>query len=281
MASRGQQTRQDRLRIFGVLLCALPLGLTGCGGGGAGSTSPGPDRSADFAVLIDPVSKNTLLKPGQATPITLDLISVNGFPSPVTVSADNLPTGWTAVFAAPTVSSLPKGTTTVVLSVTAPADAGPGRSVSACKIKATGGGTIRYLNSADPYSFGEAGDVYAPAKRSDLTVDVAGVSLASFQRLSFPPPTAFTSRDLTGRVILNAVGLTGPLTVTLANSNPGLTFRLTKSVFPPTNGAIAEDIPIQIHVEASVGPGAYPFTVTATAPDNTRTTLTGELTITP
>ncbi|MCW3100025.1 MAG: hypothetical protein JWL77_5643 [Chthonomonadaceae bacterium] len=271
----GVTTKQHGLlRIVCGLLCSLLLGLAGCGSGGSGGTSPGPDRSADFAIVLDPANKNLLLKPGQTMPVTLDLVSANGFPNPVTVSIDNVPTGWTVAFAAPTVSSLPPGVTKVVLNVTPAANAVPNVSTSAGRIKATGGGTTRYLNGAVPISPDEGGTVPTPAQKSDLTVAVAGVSLGTLEPTSFPTHAAFTAGDVNGRALLYGVGLTGPVMVTITNSTPGLTAVLDKSTFPPTNGLINESIPIHVHIDATVGPGVYPFTVTETAPDSTQTTVT-------
>lgn len=274
----------DRLcrgrRILSGLLCALTVGMVGCGGGssststGSGSTNTGPDRSADFAVLVDPISKNLFLKPGQTLPVTLDLVSANGFPTPVTVSIANVPAGWTASFAAPTVSSLPQGVTKVVLNVTAAADAGPIGSFRVGQIKATGGGTTRYLNAADAVSPDEGGFVPSPEQRSSLTVAVAGVSLGTLEPSSFPTHAAFTVGDVNGLILLYGVGLTGPVTIKITGSNPGLTASLKQSTFPPANGAISADVPIYVHIDSSVGPGVYPFTVTETAPDGTHATVT-------
>lgn len=253
------------------LLCLLAMGLAGCGGDGSASTpvSAGPDRSADFGLLLDPVSKNVLLKPGQTVPLTLDLVSANGFANPITLSAANVPTGWTTTFATPTVSSLPKGITKVVVNVTVPTGASPALSFPVGQIKATGGGTTRYLFSGDVPNLAEAGD--PPV--GELLVSVAGVSLVTYGPNSFYVPAtnitlfAFTPGDVTGRVRLYAVGLTGPVTIALTNSNPGLTAVLPRSTFTPTNGAIDVTVLINVHAGASVPGGSYPLTVTATTPD--------------
>ena len=267
------------------LLFLLAVGLAGCGGNGSGSTpvSAGPDRSADFGLLIDPVSKNALVKPGQTIPLTLDLVSANGFPNPITLSADKVPTGWTTTFAMPTVSSLPKGITKVVVNVTVPVGASPVLSFSVGQIKATGGGTTRYLDSGYVPNLTEAGD----PPIGQLLVSVAGVSLTTYEPYPFYVPAtnltlvAFRSGDVTGRVALYAVGLTGPVTIALTNSNPGLTAVLPQSTFTPTNGAINVNVPINVHADASVPSGFYPLTVTATTPGYPPMTVTTSVSVAP
>jgi len=267
------------------LLFLLAVGLVGCGGGGGGSAPvvAAPDRSADFGLVIDPASKNVVLKPGQPTPITLDLVSANGFPNPITLSADKVPAGWTTVFAAPTVSSLPKGITRVVVTVTTPAEAGPAISMSAGQIKAIGGGTTRYLFSGDVPILTEAGD--PPV--GELLVSVDGVFLGIFGGTFFYVPgtniplSAFTPGDVTGRVNLYAAGLTGPVTIALTNNNPGLTAALSQSTFTPTNGAINVSFLINVHADASLAAGNYPLTLTATTPNHPTTNLTVQVQVTP
>lgn len=260
-----------------MLLClfsALPMGLAGCGGS-SGSTSPNPDRSADFAIITDPAGKNLLLKPGQTLPVTLDLISANGFPNLVTLSIDTLPKGWTAVFAAPTLSVLPKGVTKVVLNVTAPVDTPPARLTGVGRVKATSGGTTRYLDGGNVALPAEEIGPSNPADGINLNVAVAGVSLTPYE--PNPATLAFRAGDITGRLILYAVGVTGPVTVTLANSNPGLTAALRNSTFLPTDGFLGADIPVNIHLGPNLSAGVYSFTATATTSDHTQTTATLQL----
>ena len=264
------------------LFCVLAVGLAGCGGGGSGTTpaapgsggSPtgggggptgsGPDRTADFVINTDPASESTLLKPGQTLPVTLDLFSVNGFPSAITLSASDVTPGWTVVPVTPTVSSLPKGVTKVVFNVTAPADAPPPGGAIA-QIKAVGGGLTRYLNG---------GGVYSPKDDGKLQVNVAGLTLHTYApgTSPFASPFAFVANDLNGNVDLVGGGLTGPVTVAVTSANPGLTATLVKSVFTPYSGAIQDSVQIKLHVDSSVGGGAYPLTLTATAPDGTKAT---------
>ena len=68
----NMQKHAPLMAIACGLLGALGVGLAGCGGGSSNSDS-GPDRSADFSLIVDPVSVNTVLQSGQTTPITLEI----------------------------------------------------------------------------------------------------------------------------------------------------------------------------------------------------------------
>jgi hypothetical protein len=276
------------------LLCLCCCGLWGCGGGGgassvatgtggtstgtggtsgtgSGSTSAGPDRTADFVLKLDAAGTGVIFKPGQTLPITLDLFSVNGFPSAITLSVNQLAPGWTVVPATPTISSLPKGITKVIVNVTAPANASPGTAVLAAKITATGGGLTRNLNGSN---------VYDASVGNGLVVGVSGMNLQTFPLGSSPfvSPFAFVSNDLTGNVALLAIGSSGPVTVSVTSSTPGLTASLVQSSFTPgSNGAVDELVPIKLHIDSSLGGGAYPLTLTATASDGTKATSTFSL----
>jgi len=285
--------RQRCLRVLATvfgLLCLGCCGLWGCGGDGggssvatgtggtstgtggtngtgSGSTSAGPDRTADFVLNLDAASKGALLKPGQTLPITLDLFSVNGFSSAITLSVSQLTPGWTVVPATPTIPSLPKGITKVVVNVTAPANASPGAAVGVAKITATGGGLTRYLNG---------GAVYDVSVGGGLVVSVAGISLQTFPVgfSPFPSPFAFSSNDLTGNVSLLAAGFSSPVTVAVTGSAPGLTATLAKSSFAPTGGIVDDLVAVKLQVDSTLGGGAYPVTLTATAPDGMKATST-------
>jgi hypothetical protein len=245
-------------------------GAVGSGGGGGGAASPGPDRSADFAINIDPASKNAIVKPGQTVPVTLDLLSINGFQNAINLAVGKIPAGWTATFATPTVSSLPKGTTKVTLNVTAPAGAPTGTVLGSFQVSATGGGVTRYLNG---------GGIYDPASGGSLSIGVAGISLHTFAvgETPFNVPFALVTNDLSGSVSIQGIGLTGPVTVALTNNNAGLTATLVQSTFTPIDGAIGSNVQIKLHVDPTVVGGAYPFTLTATAPDGTSATSTFNL----
>jgi hypothetical protein len=269
MKTRRMATRNSRRSLLQAvcgLCCALSLGLVGCGHSGS-SVGPGPDRSADFALSLDPASVNLLLKPGQTTPVTLDLVSVNGFPSPITLTAAN---GLLATFVTPTVPSLPKGTTKVTLNVTVPADTGPLPVALVAYVSATGGGMTRYLNSSLQSSSDSAGGM--------LRLAIPGLTFAR-QGLNYSPfhsAAPFDTVNLTGTVPLIGAGLPGPVTVTLTNPNAGVTATLAKSTFTPTGpaGVIQEDVRIDLHLSAPLGGGAYPFTLKATGTDGATSTYT-------
>lgn len=252
------------------LCCALCLGVVGCGSSSS-SAGPGLDSTADFGIVLDPASANTLLKPGQTTPVTLDLVSFNGFPQPVALKAT--PVGLTTVFVTPTFPSLPKGITKVVLNVTVPIGASPAPIGFVAYISAAGGGLTRYLNSG---AFNNKGGTGA------LGLPIAGLAVAS-QKASyfspFPAAAPFAVSDLTGSLPLVGVSVAGAVIVTAANPYPGITASLGKSVFTPAGsaGTIQENVPIHVHIDAGTGGGSYPFPLTLTAADGTKMTYTVNL----
>ena len=287
-----RQIRPVLMRLMNGLLCVCLLGVAGCGsgdsgntpvggnhgagngtagsGGNGGAAGSGADRSADFALKTDPASKNAVIKPGQTVPLTVDLISINGYPNTVTLHVKDVPAGWATTFTPPSVSSLPKGITKVIVNVTVPADTAPGSYYSGGKISATSGSVSRYLNG---------GNVYVPSNGGDLNVTVSGLALQTYASgiSPFTSPFAFTTGDLIGNIPLNGAGLIGPVTVALTNSNPGLTATVVMSTFVPENGVINSGVQIKLHIDPSVAGGAYPLTLTATAADGTKVTSTFSL----
>ncbi len=259
-------------RIVCVILIAFSIGIVGCGGGGGSSTNGGAnvgtlDRSADFAISTEPANATILIKPGQTLPIALDLISANGFSSRITLAVSSLQNGLTAAFATPTVSSLPKGITKVILNVTAPAGIRPIVVFSAAQITATGGGLTRTLNSG----------VLAARDGGNLSVATAGLLLEPLADFSpFIAPFAFTVADVTGKEPLTGVGQTGPVTVTVTSSTPGIAATVLNPIFTPAGptGIIQDDVQIRLHIDPIVEGGTYPLRLTATAADGTKSTAT-------
>ena len=234
------------------------------------SGSPGPDRSADFAINTDAVSKNTFIKPGQTLTVTLDLLSINGYPNPITLSAAKMTSGWTAVFPNPTVASLPKGITKVTFNLTAPSTAAPTDNGSV-QITASSGNTIRYL---------DGGAVYKPSDGGNFSATVTGLALTQVASGTTPfsqVPFAGSSGDVTAFISLSGAGLTGPVTVTLTNPNAGLSVSLPTSTFTPTTASLFGTVQVVAHLTGSEAGGGYPLTLTAAAADGTKATTTFSL----
>ncbi|MCW3055510.1 MAG: hypothetical protein JWN14_4680 [Chthonomonadales bacterium] len=261
----NMQKHAPLMAIACGLLSALGVGLVGCGGGSS-NNGPGPDRSADFSLIVDPVSVNTVLQSGQTTPITLDLVSANGFPHPVTLSSDGTGFGFSrTVFTTPTLSSLPKGVTKVVLNVTVPPGTGPRVSRLISIVSAAGGGVTRPLNSG----------VFNTLRSGELHIAIEGSAL---NISNLPPfytpflPNAFDNSQLIARVPFVSVGHSGPITVTLTNPNPNVTATLDTSTFNPVGPthALEYQVSIDMHADLTLPAGTYPFTLTATAGDGAK-----------
>jgi len=261
----GRKKRLPRMAIACGLLGALGVGLVGCGGGSS-NKDPGPDRSADFSLIVDPVSVNTVLQSGQTAPITLDLVSDNGFPHPITLSSDGTDFGFSRTsFTTPTLSSLPKGVTKVVLNVTVPPDTGPRVSRLISIVSAAGGGVTRPLNSG----------VFNTLRTGELHIAIGGSALNISNLPPFYTPflaDPFDHSHLIANVPFVSVGHSGPITVTLTNPNPNVTATLGTSTFNPVGptNALEYEVPIDMHADLTLPAGTYPSTLTATAGDGAK-----------
>jgi hypothetical protein len=270
MRYRSNESRPRFLSLLTGLTClaALSLALVGCGSdsttttiGTGGTTSTGPDHTPDFAISSDAGLNNAFfVAPGQTLPVVLDLVSANGFSKAITLSVGQVPTGWTAVFDTPTVNSLPKGTTKVTLRIAAPANAMPTDAPGGFQVKATSGSIVRYL---------DGGNVYVPSDGGQVSVTVAGVTLQTFTagQSPFAVASAGTASTPTGAISINGAGLTGPVTVSLTNNNPGLTVTLPKTTFTPSDNYLSDTVQLQANIPASLPGGGYAMTLTAKTAD--------------
>jgi hypothetical protein len=234
--------------------------LAGCGGGsssstntatgGTGAAAKAPDF--DFKSATGGEGINYIAAGGKHS-FTLVLSSVNGMPSPVTLSA-TVPSGWTAAFT-PNNVALPVGDTTVTMTVTAAANAAPA-STQNVVYKAVGGGLTRY------YSPGN----FNPSISSRWLFQVNGIAFTVPASLTLGSQTgSFASTFPTGAgasgtgVTVIDAGSFGTVTPQVNGLPAGVT-----AVFDTPTASIGGDatrIDFTAIATGSPAAGTYPITV--------------------
>ncbi len=251
-------------------LCVCVL-FAGCGGGSSSSnTTTGGNAGGAAAKAPDFGFKSATggeainyIAAGGKQSFTLVLSSVNGMPSPVTLSA-TAPTGWTVNFS-PNNVALPVGDTTVTMTVTAPANATPASTVNVL-YKALGGGLTRY------YSPG----TFNPSVSSRWVFQVDGIGYTVPASVTLASPIgSFASTFPTGSgysgmgATITYAGGSGTVTPTVNGLPTGVS-----AVFDTPSlsiGGDATSIDFTVISTGSPAPGTYPITISVALAGTTTT----------
>jgi len=184
--------------------------VAACGGGGDGGTAPGPGGGGTPAFSLAASTNAVTIARGATSTVTVTVTRSGGFTGPVSLQPTGQPTGVTALFS---LTSVPTGQTTSVLTFTVGATAATGTTT--INIVGNGAGAANQTLTIQL-------TVTAPVQAGPFTM---ALSVQSY--LAYPPTTLSNTIALT---ITRNAGFTGPIALTTSGGPAALVVGVT-----PTN----------------------------------------------